>query len=293
MNFGLVLPNYGPQASRYAIIDSALVAENFGFESIWLTDHLALPEKDGELFGHIYESITTMSFLAASTRKIKLGLSTLVLPQRNPLEIAKSIATLDNLSNGRIIISAGIGWSEGEYKNLGYEFQNRGKRMDEAIKILRSCWRGKKIVDFKGEYYNFENLVFSPPPVQSGGPPLWIAGDSQASLSRAISLGDGWHPNAHSPEKLEDALKKFKSIIQMRPFTIAVRIGIDLISGNNEQNSSVISGNSNEIIDELMKYQKAGMNYAIVNFKANSQAERERSIKQFSQDIAPAITENL
>jgi len=293
MNFGLVLPNYGPQASRYAIIDSALVAENYGFESIWLTDHLALPEKDGELFGHIYESITTMSFLAASTRKIKLGLSTLVLPQRNPLEIAKSIATLDNLSNGRIIISAGIGWSEGEYKNLGYEFQNRGKRMDEAIKILRSCWRGKKIVDFKGEYYNFENLVFSPPPVQSGGPPLWIAGDSQASLSRAISLGDGWHPNAHSPEKLEDALKKFKSIIQMRPFTIAVRIGIDLISGNNEQNSSVISGNSNEIIDELMKYQKAGMNYAIVNFKANSQAERERSIKQFSQDIAPAITENL
>jgi len=293
MNFGLVLPNYGPQASRYAIIDSALVAENFGFESIWLTDHLALPEKDGELFGHIYESITTMSFLAASTRKIKLGLSTLVLPQRNPLEIAKSIATLDNLSNGRIIISAGIGWSEGEYKNLGYEFQNRGKRMDEAIKILRSCWRGKKIVDFKGEYYNFENLVFSPPPVQSGGPPLWIAGDSQASLSRAISLGDGWHPNAHSPEELEDALKKFKSIIQMRPFTIAVRIGIDLISGNNEQNSSVISGNSNEIIDELKKYQKAGMNYAIVNFKANSQAERERSIKQFSQDIAPAITENL
>ncbi len=293
MNFGLVLPNYGPQASRYAIIDSALVAENFGFKSIWLTDHLALPEKDGELFGHIYESITTMSFLAASTRKIKLGLSTLVLPQRNPLEIAKSIATLDNLSNGRIIISAGIGWSEGEYKNLGYEFQNRGKRMDEAIKILRSCWRGKKIVDFKGEYYNFENLVFSPPPVQSGGPPLWIAGDSQASLSRAISLGDGWHPNAHSPEELEDALKKFKSIIQMRPFTIAVRIGIDLISGNNEQNSSVISGNSNEIIDELKKYQKAGMNYAIVNFKANSQAERERSIKQFSQDIAPAITENL
>jgi probable F420-dependent oxidoreductase len=291
MKFGLVLPNYGPQASRYAIIDSALAAENFGFESIWLTDHLALPEKDGELFGHIYESITTMSFLAASTRKIKLGLSTLVLPQRNPLEIAKSIATLDNLSNGRIIVSAGIGWSEGEYKNLGYEFHNRGKRMDEAVKILRTCWRGQKLVSFQGKYYNFENLVFSPPPVQSGGPPLWIAGDSQAGLSRAITLGDGWHPNAHTPEELEESLKKFKSIIQMRPFTIAVRIGIDLQSGKNEDGSSVISGNPDEIIEKLQRYQNAGMNYAIVNLRANSQAERERFIKQFSQDIAPALLE--
>lgn len=291
MKFGFVLPNYGQQASRFSIIDSALAAENFGFDSIWLTDHLALPEKDGELFGHIFESISTMSFLAASTRKIKLGLSTLVLPQRNPLEIAKSLATVDNLSNGRLIVSAGIGWSKGEYQNLGYEFHNRGKRMDEAIKILRTCWRGQKVVDFKGDYYCFENLVFSPPPVQSGGPPIWIAGDSQAALSRAISLGDGWHPNAQSPKELEDALRKFKSIIQMRPFTIAVRIGIDLISGNNEANSSVISGNPDEIIEKLLKYSKAGMNYAIVNLKANSQAERERSIKLFFQDIVPGIME--
>lgn len=122
MKFGLVLPNYSPQASRYAIIDSAITAENNGFDSVWLTDHLALPEADADIFVHIYESLTTMSYLASSARTIKLGLSTLVLPQRNPIEVAKSLVTLDNLSGGRLIVSVGIGWSKGEYQNFGYDF---------------------------------------------------------------------------------------------------------------------------------------------------------------------------
>jgi probable F420-dependent oxidoreductase len=289
MKFGFVIPNYGPQASRLAIIDSAIAAESCGFDSIWLTDHLAIPEKDGELFGNIYESITTMAFLAASTRSIRLGLSTLVLPQRNPVEVAKSIATLDNLSNGRLIISAGIGWSEGEYQNLGYDFHDRGKRMNEALKVLRSCWRGQRIVNFKGDYYNFENLVFSPAPVQSGGPPLWVAGDSQIALKRAVMLGDGWHPNAHSPEELKASLSSVKSIIQLRPFSVAVRLGIELSSNNQNANSSIISGTVENIITELKKYHQAGMTYAIVNLKVGTQAERERALKQFMSEIAPAV----
>jgi probable F420-dependent oxidoreductase len=291
MKFGLVLPNYGQQASRYAIIDTAIRAEKAGFDSIWLTDHLALPEIDGERFGHIYESISTLSFLAASTRTIKLGLSTLVLPQRNPIEMAKSLATIDNLSNGRLIVTAGIGWSKGEYQNLGYEYHNRGKRMNEAVKVLRTCWRGQRVVNFKGEFYNFDNLVFSPPPVQSGGPPIWIAGDSEVALSRAITLGDGWHPNAHSPQELQNLLSKFRSIIQMRPFTIALRIGIDLSPTSVKDNSSTLAGTPTEILNELRKYQDGGMNYAIVNLKAENQAERERFIKQFSQEIISTMVE--
>ncbi len=290
MKFGFVLPNYGPQATRYAIIDSALIAEKNGFDSVWLTDHLSLPEEDAGQFGHIYEAITTLSFLSASTRTIKLGLSTLVLPQRNPLEMAKSLATVDNLSNGRLIVTAGIGWSKGEYENLGYDFHNRGKRMNEAVKVLRSCWRGQTTIDFQGDFYNFKNVKFSPPPVQSGGPPLWLAGDSEVALSRAIALSDGWHPNAHSPQKLESRLAKFKSILQIRPFVIAVRIGVDLKAIRNEKDNSTIGGSPSEIIEQLEAYQQSGMNYAIVNLKADTQAERERFIKQFSQDIMPAFS---
>jgi probable F420-dependent oxidoreductase len=289
MKFGLVLPNFGPQASRFALIDTAIAAENTGFDSIWLTDHLALPKTDSEMFGHIYESLTSMSFLAASTRNIKIGTSTLVLPQRNPIEVAKSIATIDNLSGGRIIVSVGIGWSKGEYQNLGYDFKNRGKRMNEAIKILRTCWRGQSIVSFKGDYFQFENMSFSPTPVQSGGPPLWVAGDSQKALKRAIGLADGWHPNAHSPQVLEDRLSTVKSIIQLRPFTIAVRLNILFSSQSENEGSSIVSGNHDDIISKLKEYQKAGMNYAILNFRVKSQSERERSMKLFMKEIAPAF----
>lgn len=289
MKFGLVLPNFGPQASRYAIIDSAIAAENTGFDSIWLTDHLALPKEDGEIFGHIYESLSSMSFLAASTRNIKIGTSTLVLPQRNPIEVAKMIATIDNLSGGRIIISVGIGWSKGEYENLGYGFHDRGRKMNEAIKVLRTCWRGQNNVSFKGDYFQFENMVFSPTPVQSGGPPLWVAGDSQKALKRAIGLADGWHPNARSPQILEQRLSGVKSIIQLRPFNVALRLNILFSDQKDTGNSSIVSGSFDEIIAKLKEYQTAGMNYAIINFRANSQSERERSMKLFMKEIAPAL----
>jgi probable F420-dependent oxidoreductase len=291
MKFGLVLPNYGSQSSRFAIIDSAIAAENNGFDSVWLTDHLALPEADANEFGHIYESLTTMSYLAASTRTIKLGLSTLVLPQRNPIEVAKSLATLDNLSGGRLIISVGIGWSKGEYENLGYDFHTRGKRMNEAIKILRTCWRGQRIVSFNGDFYRFKDLAFSPTPVQPSGPPLWVAGDSQKALKRAVGLGDGWHPNANSPIELKKSLHDVQSIIQVRPFTIAVRIGILLGDHHEPDQSTIISGNNDQIIQQIKDYQYSGMNYAILDFKVNSQAERERAIKLFMQEIAPGFKE--
>jgi probable F420-dependent oxidoreductase len=290
MKFGLVLPNYGSQATRFSIIDSAIMAENYGFDSIWLTDHLALPEPDADIFGHIYESITTMSFLAASTRTIKLGLSTLVLPQRNPVEVAKSLATMDNLSGGRLIITAGIGWSKGEYQNLGYDFANRGRRMSEALKVLRTCWRGQRIINFHGEYYNFSDMIFSPMPVQSGGPPLWVAGDSLKALKRAIALGDGWHPNGRSPQALKDSLSNVKSIISLRPFTVAVRLGIHLAPTDTSTSSSLISGNPDEIINQLKLYEESGMTYAIINLKVNSQKERERAIKQFMNEITPAFS---
>ncbi len=291
MKFGLVLPNYGSQSSRFAIIDSAIAAENNGFDSVWLTDHLALPEADANEFGHIYESLTTMSYLAASTRTIKLGLSTLVLPQRNPIEVAKSLATLDNLSGGRLIISVGIGWSKGEYENLGYDFHTRGKRMNEAIKILRTCWRGQRIVSFNGDFYRFKDLAFSPTPIQPGGPPLWVAGDSQKALKRAVGLGDGWHPNANSPIELKKSLHDVQSIIQVRPFTIAVRIGILLGDHHEPDQSTIISGNNDQIIQQIKDYQYSGMNYAILDFKVNSQSERERAIKLFMQEIAPGFKE--
>ncbi len=289
MKFGIILPNYGPQATRDTIVDSAITAEKAGYDSVWLTDHLALPEADASVFGHIYESLATLSYLAACTKTIRLGLSTLVLPQRNPIEVAKSLATLDNLSGGRLIVSAGIGWSKGEYQNLGYNFHNRGKRMNEAIKILKICWSGKRIVSFQGDYYHFDNMVFSPAPIQPGGPPLWIAGGSKIALKRAIDLGDGWHPNGSSPAHLKESLQNIQSNPLSPSFSIAVRLGIMLGENPDPDPTGIISGSNEQIIHQIEDYQNAGMNYAILHFRVDSQSERERDFERFMDEIAPSI----
>ena len=194
---------------------------------------------------------------------------------------------MDVFSGGRIIFTAGIGWSAGEYKNLGYEFKNRGKRMDEALRVLRTCWRGQTKVSFNGKYYQFQDMVFSPTPLQPGGPPLWVAGDSSIALRRAILLGDGWHPNASSAARLKTQLENNRTLINNRPFTVAVRFRLDF----EEKDSTVagLTGSAQDIINTLKDYQDAGMQVALINFAAKNQNDRERAMRRFVQDIKPAL----
>lgn len=287
MRFGVVLPSYGPQATRLAILDTALAAESLGFAGVWATDHLALPKADAERFGHLFEAVTTLAYLAGSTSRIGLGISALVLPQRNPLEVAKQLATLDALSGGRVTLAAGVGWSRGEYANLGYDFDNRGQRMDEALKVLRTLWRGGRVVSFEGRFYRFQEVVFSPLPVQSGGPRLWVAGDSLRALRRAALLADGWHPNARSPQALAKALEKARPWLGQRPFDVAVRMRLTF--DGPPVGEGHLGGDAEQIIAQLRAYQAAGMTEAVIHFQAESQAERERAMRRFCQDIMPAF----
>lgn len=288
MNFGVVLPTYGKYATRYAILDTALSAEELGFDSVWVTDHLALPQADANRFGHIFEAVTTLSYLAASTRRVRLGISALVLPQRNPLEVGKQLATLDALSGGRVILAAGIGWSAGEYANLGYNFRNRGKRMNEALQVLRTLWRGGKVISFSGQFYKFEQVVLSPPPVQAGGPPIWVAGDSPAALKRAVYYADGWHPNGQQPQAIADALHSVKNLLGARPFSVCVRARLDFDAPAGSQ-PGALSGSPAQIAATLHEYNRAGVDSVILSCAAETQGARERSLKTFIDQVAPAL----
>ncbi len=288
MKFGVVLPTYGKNATRLSILDTALAAEELGFDSIWVTDHLALPQADAERFGHIFEAITTLSYLAASTRRIRLGISALVLPQRNPLEVGKELATLDALSGGRVILAAGIGWSEGEYANLGYDFRNRGKRMDEALKVLRTLWRGGKVISFSGSYYRFEKVVLSPPPVQPGGPPIWVAGDSHLALKRAVYYADGWHPNTQPVEQIRNALESVRPLLLNRPFTVCMRARLEF--SHEPQPDQPFTGLPEQIASQLGAYQQAGVDVVIFSCNAETQGERERCLKTFQEQVKPLLS---
>lgn len=287
MKFGVVLPSYGLKAGRLGILDTAIAAEQLGFESVWLTDHLALSLPDADPFGHLFESITTLAYLAGSTSKVQLGISSLVLPQRNPVEVAKQIATADVLSGGRVILAAGIGWSEGEYRNLGSSFHDRGERMDEALKVLRTLWRGGSApLSFQGKYYAFDQVVFSPVTVQLGGPPLWVAGNSPATLRRGILLADGWHADSLSAADLTEMLSGARSMIALRPFTVSMRAQLSFHSA---AQPDTISGDAEQIIRQLQDLGDAGLDYLIFSIPTESQAERERALKKFAQEVLPAL----
>lgn len=285
MKFGVILPNYGPGCGRLAIVDTAIAAENLGFDSVWTTDHLALPEGESAPYNPIFEALSTIGFLAASTSKVKLGISALVLPQRNPLEVAKSVASLDVLSGGRMLLAVGIGWSQREYSNLGYEFKNRGARMDEAIQVLRSAWRGSRVISYQGKHYAFEKAAFAPGPVQSGGPPLWVAGNSPKALRRSVMLADGWHPVGLPPAEIERLLRVVRPLIANRPFSVAPRLTLASEAGEGQQ--SALSGPSAQVAEQLEAYRQAGVGYAVLDFRAESQAARERAMRRFAAEVLP------
>jgi probable F420-dependent oxidoreductase len=285
IKFGVILPSYGKQANRLPIVDTAQLAESLRFDSIWVTDHLALPQSESDRFPRLFESISTLSYLAGITRQVKLGISALILPQRHPFEVAREIATIDVLSGGRTLLAAGIGWSEGEYINLGYDFHNRGRRMDEAVKVLRTCWRGREVVSFQGAFYNFEQAYFSPLPLQEGGPPLWIAGNSSAALRRAMNLADGWHPTNISVADLAQAVASFSPLVKARPFTVCARLRLSF----SESESAQVSGSPDRVTAQLKEYAAAGMNYALLHFDGDSQAARQRAMQTFAAEVAPAF----
>jgi probable F420-dependent oxidoreductase len=208
MKLGYCIENFDTHLSPEKLIETAQQLEDNGFHSIWTTDHI-LQQRNGPLpiYDSIAEAITTLSFLSGHTKSIKLGVSTLVLPIREPILVAKQLATLDYLTNGRLVTSFGAGWNEKEFEFLGAKFSDRGKRFDEALQLIRGLWMGSKT--FNGKYYQFEDASFRPVREDLKTIPILIAGNSKHALNRAIKHGDGWHPGGgisglEVKRKLED-----------------------------------------------------------------------------------------
>lgn len=288
MKFGVILPNYGPGAGRLAVLDTAQAAESLGYDSVWLTDHVALPEADAERFTPIFEAVTTLAYLAGATGQIRLGISALVLPQRSAVLAAKQLATADVLSGGRVILAAGVGWSAGEYAALGSEFASRGARMDEALRVLRTLWRGGKIISFEGKYTSFDKVVFRPATVQSGGPPLWVAGNSPRALRRAVLLADGWHPDSLPPEEITRRLRVVQPLLAGRPFAVAPRLGVAFDAA--PQEGVPLSGTPAQIIEQVRAYAAAGADTLVLSFKGiETDGERLQALRRFAREVIPPL----
>jgi probable F420-dependent oxidoreductase len=194
VHFGVILPNYGKDATLDGIRRVAEAAEEFRFDSVWATEHLIVGAEAADTYGRVYDPLVTLGWVAGWTERIGLGTSIVLVPLHNPIHLAKQVATLQELSGGRFTLGVGMGWHKDEFDFMGVEFRGRGRRADEAIRLMRALWSGER--DFDGEYWSFHDATSEPHP--SSVPEIWVGGSSERAIRRALELGDAWHPSRGS-----------------------------------------------------------------------------------------------
>jgi probable F420-dependent oxidoreductase len=189
-----------PQGMR----EFAQTAEELGFDSLWVTDHIIVPAARDMLYKeNMLEALSTLNYLAGVTSRMRIGTSVIVLPYRHPVQVAKSIATADQLSGGRVTLGVGVGGVEGEFRALKANFEERGAVADEYLRIIRSVWTNPR-ADFEGSYISFKDMQFSPPTVQQPHPPIWVGGSTRRAGRRAVEFGNAWHGTNVTVEMFND-----------------------------------------------------------------------------------------
>ncbi|MBM3218694.1 MAG: LLM class F420-dependent oxidoreductase [Candidatus Rokubacteria bacterium] len=198
MKLTVEFPSVSYREGHEAVRKFARAVEEIGYDHIDIFDHVVMGYPiEGRARGPypaqmpILEALVLMAHLAAATTRIGIGTEVLVLPQRHPTLVAKQISTIDTLSGGRVRLGVGVGWQESEYEALGEDFHTRGKRMDEAIRLMRAWWSDER-VDFTGPHYPMTAMAMEPKPPQGGRLPIWVGGMSEAAWRRVGTLGDGW-----------------------------------------------------------------------------------------------------
>ncbi len=203
-------------------------AEELGYHSVWLGDHIVIPEKiaapyPGTEDGSVGfprrtpwpDPLVLLAAIGAKTQKIRLGTSVVIVPYRNPLHVAKAVATVDLVSNGRCLFGVGIGWLKEEFDALGEKFAERAGRTREYLQIMKAIWQNE-VASFHGKYFSFSDLYTLPLPVQKPHPPIIFGGESPAALKRVADLGDGWQPGPVSLEVLRERVGQLKALMAER-----------------------------------------------------------------------------
>jgi probable F420-dependent oxidoreductase len=290
MDFGITLPNFGKYADKNKIIKIASAAQELEFDSVWVSDHIIIPDTH-EGFGNVfYDPIVTLSYLASITKKIKLGTSVIILPYRNPVVFAKMVSTLDQLSDGRIILGIGAGWLEKEFQALGIAFNKRGEMTDESLKVLKTLWT-QESPSFTGKNFKFSDIKFLPKPIQKPYPPIWIGGGSDKAIERAVTYGNGWHPVSLTPEKLKEKLFIVQELLRNQKkenFVISLRRNLE-ITDKEIDDHDTLRGSVEKIVRGLKEYKNIGVDHLLLHFLSGTSDGVLNAMKRFSKEIRPLI----
>ena len=246
MKYGIAFANIMNFGTSPGAGDFAQAAEASGYDSLWTIEHVVFPAGYDSTYPYdpsgkmpaaadtpMPDPLIWLSHVAAVTTKIRLATGILILPQRNPLVLAKELATLDDLSGGRVELGIGVGWLQEEFDALGIPWERRGKRTDEYVDVMRTLWSGE-VVSYDGEFVSFDEVASNPRPAQDGGVPIVVGGHSEASARRAGRLGNGYFPGKGKPAelaKLFDLAKRTAEECGRDPEAIEFSAGTDGIFG--------------------------------------------------------------
>jgi probable F420-dependent oxidoreductase len=228
MRTGIFAPLANPFATPEYIQALGKAAEDRGFDSIWVAEHVVLFEEYGSRYPYLdngkipvpresgmLDPFPALAYLAACTSKVRLGTGICLVPQRNPVYTAKEAATVDYLSGGRFDLGVGVGWLAEEFEALGVPFEHRGSRCREYIKVIKALWQDD-VAQFDGEFYNMKPTLQYPKPVQKPHPPIHFGGESDAALRRVADLGQGWYGFGIDPEQTKERIAKLSGLLQKR-----------------------------------------------------------------------------
>lgn len=226
MEFGLFAAVGAPPADPEGMAALAVQAEERGYESIWLAEHVVMFDDYDHQYPYaedgafpapadtgLPEPLTGLAYLAAVTERIRLGTGICLLPQRNPVYTAKEVANVDWLSGGRVDFGIGVGWQREEFAAVDVPFERRGARTDDYLGVLKALWT-EEVSSFTGEFYDLPECRMYPKPVQDPHPPIHVGGESEAAMRRAARHGQGWYTFNRSPDDLEAALGDFDRVLE-------------------------------------------------------------------------------
>jgi probable F420-dependent oxidoreductase len=275
MDIHVALPNghRGVTVDELAEITDA--AEELGFAGVWALDHLLVGPDLKDRYSWVLEPMVVLSYLAARTRRVRLGTSVIVLGMRNPFVVAKQTATLDLACGGRFTLGLGAGYSEPEFRNVGAAdvWSTRGKRLDEAIGLFRHLWSGST-APFKGRFYSYEEAWFGPQPAQGDKLPILIGGHSEAALKRAARYGDLWQSTGLSPEEFKRRAEWIRAHAENRRVEVGAR--------------TTLVGDPATQLARVREFESAGAQHVCGSF-GKTPSEFVSSMRLFAREVMPAL----
>ncbi|TAK25676.1 MAG: TIGR03619 family F420-dependent LLM class oxidoreductase [Chloroflexota bacterium] len=312
LQFGLYIANAGPRANPRIIRAMAREAESRGFDGCWTNEH---PMPARKVVGYEwptkhhyiphYDVDTTLAYIAGQTTRVRLGCSIHVLPYHSAIWLAKRLATLDQLSDGRAILGVGVGWNRQEARFLGFDdFEERGKFADEALEVIRALWT-ERYPSYQGRWHSFEPIDWRPKPLQKPHPPIWIGGESMPAIRRAARFGNGWLLS-HMPldwvrqhlDILRDLMaKNGRDPAELRAVGCFYNVKLTrrgkrltkVVDNRKSMAGNWMEGPTTAFVDDLARFRDAGLNYPILRIYAESGDDLLEQIRIFDEEVRQVI----